>query len=50
VLIGRWLGPLAIIELLVMMFVVSFALTARGVVIASKMTSFEGLGTISTSS
>jgi ABC-2 type transport system permease protein len=46
-LIGLWLSPLAIIELIIMMFVVSFALTALGVVIASKMTSFEGFGTIS---
>jgi ABC-2 type transport system permease protein len=46
-LIGLWLPPLAILELLVMMFVVALALTALGVVIASKMTSFEGFGTIS---
>ncbi|MCC7450982.1 MAG: ABC transporter permease [Anaerolineae bacterium] len=46
-LIGLWLSPLAILELLVMMFVVACALTALGVVIASKMTSFEGFGTIS---
>ncbi len=30
-----------------MMFVVSFAVTSMGVVIASRMTSFEGFGTIS---
>ncbi len=46
-LIGLWLSPASIVALLVMMFVVSFALTALGVVIASKMTSFEGFGTIS---
>jgi ABC-2 type transport system permease protein len=46
-LIGLWLSPLAIIELIVMMFIVAFALTALGVVIASNMTSFEGFGTIS---
>jgi ABC-2 type transport system permease protein len=46
-LIGLWLAPLAIVELIVMMFIVSFALTSLGIVIASKMTSFEGFGTIS---
>ena len=46
-LIGLWLSPLAILELIVMMFIVAFALTALGVVIASNMTSFEGFGTIS---
>jgi ABC-2 type transport system permease protein len=30
-----------------MMFLISFSLTAMGVVIASKMTSFEGFGAIS---
>ncbi len=46
-LIGLWLSPLAIVELIVMMFVVAFALTALGIVIAGRMTSFEGFGTIS---
>ena len=46
-LIGLWPTPLMIVELLVMMFFVSFALTALGVVIASRMSSFEGFGTIS---
>ncbi|MFN8374016.1 MAG: ABC transporter permease [Anaerolineae bacterium] len=46
-LIGLWLSPLAILGLIAMMFVVAFALTALGVVIASNMTSFEGFGTIS---
>src|SRR5258708_2609817 len=46
-LIGLWLSPLTILELLVMMFVVACALTALGVVIASQMSSFEGFGTIS---
>src|SRR5258708_29330355 len=46
-LIGLWLNPVTIILLLVMMFVVAFALTSLGVVIASQMTSFEGFGTIS---
>jgi ABC-2 type transport system permease protein len=46
-LIGLWLAPPAILALVGMMFVVSFALTSLGVVIASKMTSFEGFGTIS---
>jgi ABC-2 type transport system permease protein len=46
-LIGLWLSPATILALIVMMFVVAFALTALGVVIASNMTSFEGFGTIS---
>lgn len=46
-LIGLWLSPLTIVELIVMMFIVAFALTALGVVIAGRMTSFEGFGTIS---
>src|SRR5262249_11608924 len=46
-LIGLWLQPVTILELIVMMFIVAFALTSLGVVIASKMTSFEGFGTIS---
>src|SRR4029434_9777920 len=37
----------SIIELIIIMFGVSFALSALGVVIASRMTSFEGFGTIS---
>lgn len=46
-LIGLWPTPLIIVELLVMMFVLSFSLTALGVVIASRMSSFEGFGTVS---
>ncbi len=46
-LIGLWLAPLTILALVGMMFVVSLALTALGVAIAGKMTSFEGFGTIS---
>ena len=46
-LIGIWPSPLMIVDLLVMMFVISFALTALGVVISSRMESFEGFGTIS---
>lgn len=46
-LIGLTLNPLMILELLVIMFMVSFALTALGVVIASRMSSFEGFGTVS---
>jgi ABC-2 type transport system permease protein len=46
-LIGLWLNPLILLALLGMMLVVSFSLTALGVVIASSMTSFEGFGTIS---
>ncbi|MCA0454288.1 MAG: ABC transporter permease [Chloroflexi bacterium] len=46
-LIGLRLTPIAVLELIVIMFGVSFALTSLGVVIASRMTSFEGFGTIS---
>ncbi|MEO8393804.1 MAG: ABC transporter permease [Chloroflexota bacterium] len=46
-LIGIWPTPLMIVELLLVMFLVSFALTALGVVISSRMESFEGFGTIS---
>jgi ABC-2 type transport system permease protein len=46
-LIGLWLSPLTIVELVLAMFLVAFSLTALGVVIASRMTSFEGFGTIS---
>ena len=46
-LIGLWLSPLEIIQLIAMMFLVSFSLTSLGVVIASSMNSFEGFGTIS---
>ena len=45
--IGLWLNPLVIVALLAMMFIISFALTALGVVISSAMTSFEGFGVIS---
>lgn len=46
-LIGLWLAPATILALVVMMFMISVALTALGVVIASRMESFEGFGTIS---
>lgn len=46
-LIGLWLSPLAILQLIVIMFCVSIALSSLGVVVASRMTSFEGFGTIS---
>ncbi|HVU10772.1 MAG TPA: ABC transporter permease [Phototrophicaceae bacterium] len=46
-LIGLWPSPLVIVALILAMFCVSFALTALGVVIASRMRSFEGFGTIS---
>lgn len=46
-IIGLWLNPLELLELLGMMFLVAFSLTALGVFIASRMTSFEGFGTIS---
>lgn len=45
--IGLWLPVPTIAAMLVMMFIVSFALTALGIVIASRMTSFEGFGVIS---
>jgi ABC-2 type transport system permease protein len=46
-LIGLWPTPLMIVEMVVIMFMVSFALTALGVVVASRMSSFEGFGTVS---
>lgn len=46
-LIGLWIPLPRIAGLLVMMFIIAYALTALGVVIASRMTSFEGFGTIS---
>lgn len=46
-LVGLWLPLPNIIILLGIMFVIAFTLTAMGVVIASRMTSFEGFGTIS---
>ena len=46
-LIGLWLNLGTILVLLVMMFAIAFALTSLGVVIASRMESFEGFGTIS---
>jgi ABC-2 type transport system permease protein len=46
-LIGLWFAPLTIVLIIAVMFVISFALTVLGVVIASQMTSFEGFGTIS---
>ncbi len=46
-LIGLWIPVGQIIALIAVMFIVGFALTVLGVVIASRMTSFEGFGTIS---
>lgn len=46
-LIGLWLPPLTIAAVIVMMFGISFALTAMGIVISSRMSSFEGFGVIS---
>lgn len=46
-LIGLWIPAFDIVKLIILMFVISFALTVLGVVIASHMTSFEGFGTIS---
>ncbi len=46
-LINLWLPIPTILALLAMMFVVALALTALGIVIAGKMTSFEGFGTMS---
>jgi ABC-2 type transport system permease protein len=46
-LIGLRLDPLPVLVLIVMMFILAFTLTSFGVVIASRMTSFEGFGTIS---
>jgi len=46
-LIGLWIPALQIVKLIALMFLIGFALTVLGVVIASRMTSFEGFGTIS---
>jgi len=45
--IGVKMSPLMIVEVLGLMFLISFALTSLGLVIASRMKSFEGFGTIS---
>ncbi len=46
-LVGLWLAPIQVIELLALMLLVSFSLTALGTALASRMTSFEGFGAIS---
>jgi len=46
-LIGLSLSIPTILSLIMIMFLVSFSLTALGIVIACRMTSFEGFGTIS---
>jgi ABC-2 type transport system permease protein len=46
-IIGLWLSPATLLELLVAMFFISFALSCMGLAISSSMTSFEGFGTIS---
>jgi ABC-2 type transport system permease protein len=46
-LIGLWLPIPTILAVLITMFIAAFSLTALGIVIAGKMTSFEGFGTIS---
>ena len=46
-IIGLSLPALQIVKLIVLMFLIGFALTLLGIVIASRMTSFEGFGTMS---
>ncbi|MEO8611341.1 MAG: ABC transporter permease [Chloroflexota bacterium] len=46
-LIGLWIPGIQIVKLIFLMFLIGFALTLLGIVIASRMTSFEGFGTIS---
>lgn len=46
-IIGLWLPAIQIVKLIVLMFLIGFALTLLGIVIASRMTSFEGFGTMS---
>ena len=46
-LVGLWLDPLTLAGLLLLMFFISFVLTAMGLAVASSMTSFEGFGSIS---
>jgi ABC-2 type transport system permease protein len=45
--IGLWIPAIQIVKLIALMFLVGFALTLLGIVIASRMTSFEGFGTMS---
>jgi ABC-2 type transport system permease protein len=44
--VGVKFHPVAVLALVPMMFLISFALTGIGILIAARMTSFEGFGTI----
>lgn len=46
-LVGIWLTPLQIVKIILLMFLIAFALTSLGILIASRMSSFEGFGAIS---
>lgn len=46
-LIGLYLNPKQILIIILLMFLISFSLTSFGILIASRMTSFEGFGSIS---
>lgn len=45
--VGIWLTPGQIVRILPLMILISFSLTSLGILIASRMTSFEGFGAIS---
>jgi ABC-2 type transport system permease protein len=46
-LVGIWPYPIQILQIISLMLLVSFSLTSLGILIASRMTSFEGFGAIS---
>jgi ABC-2 type transport system permease protein len=45
--VGLYLTPLQIINTILLMFLIAFSLTSLGILIASRLTSFEGFGSIS---
>jgi len=46
-LVGLWPTPLQILRIILLMLLISFSLTSLGILIASRMSSFEGFGSIS---
>lgn len=46
-LVGIYPSPLQILRIILLMFLIAFSLTSLGILIASRMTSFEGFGAIS---
>ncbi|MHB1654451.1 MAG: ABC transporter permease [Desulfitobacteriaceae bacterium] len=45
--VGVWPNPLQVIKIILLMLLISSSLTSLGILIASRMTSFEGFGAIS---